>query len=119
MQIGVQVTQRVPEQVVIALKTCRMLTTLLIPSGHGINDLRGPSKGKRESPMASVLHQKMANRCGDKISRNGETGPGPCDRLKETEIILPFTHHPGPYQLSIKVRPSKARCFRSFVEVDN
>ena len=29
------------------------------------------------------------------------------------------SHHLGPHQLSIKASPSKARCFRSFIEVGN
>ena len=67
--------------------------------------------------MASILHQQAADRCRDKVSRDGETGPGPCDRLKETDIILPFTHHLGSHQLSIETSSLEAGRFRSSIEV--
>ena len=117
VRAGVQVAQRVPEQATATLKTCIRLTTLLIRSSHRICDLRGLSKGIRESPMVGVLHQQAANRRGDKISRNGEIGPGPYGGLKEIGTILPFTHHPGLHQLSIKVSPSETGCFRLFIKV--
>ena len=69
--------------------------------------------------MTGILHQQTTSRCRDEISRNGETGPGPCDRLKEIETVLPFTHHLGPHQLPIKAGPSKAECLGSPVKMDN
>ena len=59
--------------------------------------------------MACILHQQVTNQCRDEVSRNGETGPIPCDRLKETETILPFTHHLGPHQLSVEESSLEAR----------
>ena len=57
--------------------------------------------------MADVLHQQVTNRHRDKISRNGEIGPGPCDCLKKTEVVLPFTYHSRPHQLPLRQVPQK------------
>ena len=67
--------------------------------------------------MASILHQQTADRCRDEVSRDRETAPGHCDCLKEADTVLPFIHHPYPYQLSIELSTSKAECFKSSIEV--
>ena len=51
--------------------------------------------------------------------KNGETSTGPSDRLKEVEAILPFSHHPCTYQLSVEAGPPKIGCFRSPTKVSN
>ena len=69
--------------------------------------------------MTGILHQQATSRCRDEISRNGKVGLGPYDHLKKIETVFPLTSYPGPHQLPIKVSSSKARCFRSSVEVGN
>ena len=119
MRAGVQGTQRVPEQTITALEACRWRTILPIPCDHGVCDLRGPRKGRRQSPMVGILHQQVTYQCRNEIYRNGKTGPSPCDRYKKIETVFPFTPSSGPHQLPAEVGPPKVGCFRPTTEVGN
>ena len=61
----------------------------------------------------------MANRCRNKIPRDGETGVTPSDRLIKAEIVLQFPYHPRTYQLSFEADSPETKCFRSSSKMDN